>query len=118
MASPLETLYLNKGDCEDVAILHYSLCKAFGFDTKILVSENHVRCGVRVDSWLPKTSEGYVIFECTSALALPLGYQLWQGSAVGETTAYSSDISTLESLEKMLIVYCQRLGWFYPNLFG
>lgn len=118
VASPLETLYLGKGDCEDVAILHYALCNAFGYEAVVLTMENHVKSGVLVDSWLPKTSDGYVIFECTSARYLPISYAEWQGAETEIEGVFSSDQTTFSRFEKMLILYGQNLGWFYPNLFG
>jgi hypothetical protein len=64
VASPLETLYLGYGDCEDASILFVSICTALGLDAALVIFDEHVAGGVRVDGAGWKT-DGYIVFECT-----------------------------------------------------
>ena len=67
-ATPAETLWVGKGDCEDTAILFVTLCRAFGYDAVLVrmddVSDSHmmggVRCGLKGD-----IRDGYTLAECT-----------------------------------------------------
>lgn len=45
-ASPLETLYLHRGDCEDTSILFCSIVLAMGYDCVLLHYPGHVAAGV------------------------------------------------------------------------
>ncbi len=45
-ASPLETLYLHRGDCEDTSILFCSIVLAMGYDCVLLHYLGHVAAGV------------------------------------------------------------------------
>lgn len=45
---PCETLLLGTGDCEDIALLFISMCKAAGFDCIIIKEPNHISAGVKL----------------------------------------------------------------------
>lgn len=66
-ATPAETLYAGRGDCDDQAILFATLGRIFGLDTAIIISPEHAQGGVRLES--PNeypTVDGYVVVECCS----------------------------------------------------
>jgi len=67
-ATPLETLYLKKGDCEDTSILLMSIYLALGLDCEMLDYPDHVAVGVR---W--NDSTGYLYCETTCDHATYLG---------------------------------------------
>ena len=46
---PAETLYLGRGDCEDMAFLLYTLYLKAGLDAVVYVEPSHVSVGVNVD---------------------------------------------------------------------
>lgn len=60
-ASPTETLYLHKGDCEDKSILLCSILLSMGFDSVLLDYPGHIAVGVRFggDNALPEGSYYY-----------------------------------------------------------
>ena len=45
-ATPLETLYLHRGDCEDTAVLLCSILIAMGYDSVLLSEPGHLATGV------------------------------------------------------------------------
>lgn len=67
-ASPTETLYLGKGDCEDVAILFVSIARAYGIDAVLISYKDHCSAGIKVSGWEGRnTIDGYTIVECTAS---------------------------------------------------
>jgi predicted transglutaminase-like cysteine proteinase len=48
-ATPLETLYLGKGDCEDSATLLLSIYMAMGLECALLDYDSHIDTAVRID---------------------------------------------------------------------
>lgn len=76
-ATPAETLYAGRGDCEDHSALFVTLCRCLGLDTVLAVSEGHVQAGIRLDG-KGVVVDGYSIVECCycdrsySLYALPL----------------------------------------------
>lgn len=64
VASPLEVLYLERGDCEDSAMLFMALLKVVGIEGAFVIFESHVAVGARVDGrgW---QIDGLTVFECT-----------------------------------------------------
>ena len=48
-ASPLETLYLHSGDCEDTSVLLFSILKAMGYQSVLLDYDGHVAVGLVMD---------------------------------------------------------------------
>jgi len=66
-ASPTETLYLGKGDCEDVSILFVSIARAYGIDAVLIGYGDHCTAGIRVSGWEGEnTVDGYTVVECTA----------------------------------------------------
>ena len=52
-ASPMETLYVGKGDCEDKAVLLMSILEALGLEGALLDYPDHIDTAVRIDGeWL------------------------------------------------------------------
>ena len=64
--TPVETLYLRTGDCEDMSILFVSIARAFGLDSKTISYEDHCTAGVRIEGYEGSTVDGYVSVECTA----------------------------------------------------
>lgn len=64
-ATPAETLWAGRGDCEDVAILFVTLGRLFGLETVLIASDEHVMAGVKTDKVYPVTVNGYTVVECT-----------------------------------------------------
>ena len=67
-ASPTETVYLGRGDCEDVSILFVSIARAYGIDAVLIGFGDHCTAGIRVSGWEGRnTVDGYTVVECTSS---------------------------------------------------
>lgn len=62
-SSPLETLYLRMGDCEDVSILFVSIAHAYGIESTLLLMDGHCMAGVVLEGY--STLGGYTPIECT-----------------------------------------------------
>ena len=64
---PLETLYEQRGDCEDLSILAAALLRAMGFDVILLafVDEGHMAIGVNVQ---PQTDGTHAAYEWNQRL--------------------------------------------------
>ena len=62
-ATPAETLYAGRGDCEDHSALFVTLCRCLGLDAVLAVSEGHVQAGIRLDG-KGVVVDGYSIVEC------------------------------------------------------
>lgn len=77
-ATPVETLYLYSGDCEDQAVLLCSIFGAMGLDWAILDYPTHIAVGVRVGD-----SDGYLFCEATSSVPRELG---WMPSELEDQT--------------------------------
>ena len=50
-ASPVETLYMQRGDCEDKAVLYISICLAMDIDCEILDYDGHIDAAVRPEGY-------------------------------------------------------------------
>lgn len=48
-ATAQETLYLNRGDCEDLSILLNTFLIEFGYDSKFIMMKDHMACGIAGD---------------------------------------------------------------------
>lgn len=68
-ASPVETLYLHGGDCEDQAVLLFSIFSAMNLDCVLLDYPSHVAVGVYVGD-----SDEYLFCEATSSVPTNLGW--------------------------------------------
>lgn len=62
-ATPAETLYAGRGDCEDRSALFVTLCRCLGLDTVLAVSDGHIQAGIRLDG-RGVVVDGYSIVEC------------------------------------------------------
>lgn len=49
---PAETIYSGTGDCEDMALLLTSICRALGYDAVLITVPGHVASAVRMDGEL------------------------------------------------------------------
>lgn len=67
-ASPLETLYLHSGDCEDKAVLLCSIYGALGIRSVLLDGPGHIAVGVYLGD-----SEDYLFCETTCNQPIPVG---------------------------------------------
>ena len=67
-ATPLETLFLKRGDCEDTSILLCSILLAMGLDAALLDFDQHIAVGLYLDS-----SDDYVFCETASDARQTLG---------------------------------------------
>lgn len=50
---PLETLFLNSGDCEDTTILFCAVANYMGYDTSLLLFEGHMGAGIELAEYKP-----------------------------------------------------------------
>ena len=75
-ASPTETLFLHRGDCEDTSVLLCSVLLAMGYRCALLDFPGHVAVGVYLGD-----SEDYLFCETTYDVPLPIGSG---GYAAGE----------------------------------
>lgn len=64
IASPLETLFLERGDCEDVSLLFLSILRVLDIDGAAVTFPGHVAAGAKVNG-LGWQADGYTVFECT-----------------------------------------------------
>ncbi len=48
---PLETLFLNSGDCEDTSILFCAIASAMGYDSSMFLFSGHMAAGINLDSF-------------------------------------------------------------------
>lgn len=48
---PLETLFLNSGDCEDTSILFCAISSAMGYDSSLFLFSGHMAAGINLDSF-------------------------------------------------------------------
>lgn len=71
-ATPLETLYLGVGDCEDSSILLMSIYLAMGYDAVLLDYPTHIAVGVR---WSDDME--YRLCGTTAPYTIPPTYGLW-----------------------------------------
>ena len=84
-ASPAETLYLHRGDCEDTSILLCSIYLAMGYRCAMLDFPGHVAVGVYLGD-----SEDYLFCETATDSAGRLGYG---GSGCSEQPVVYGDFS-------------------------
>lgn len=77
-ASPVETLFLHSGDCEDQAVLLCSIFGAMGLDSVLLDYPTHIAVGVYVGD-----SDEYLFCEATSSGPTKLG---WMPSKLEDQT--------------------------------
>lgn len=68
-ASPVETLYLHSGDCEDQAVLLCSILCVMGLDCVLLDYPTHIAVGVYVGD-----SDEYLFCEATSSTPTKIGW--------------------------------------------
>ena len=78
-ASPIETLYLHQGDCEDTSTLLCSIYLAMGLRCAMLDFPGHVAVG-----WYPGDSEDFLYCETTYSSPHAIGY----GWGHGEPDVY------------------------------
>lgn len=113
--SPFETLNLQRGDCEDLAILACSLLENIGIKTYLVLTEDHAYAlvsGINSDSlweYINKSLEEQYIEEPSVVSAVDETLQLSAGSAYyygGDGTTFPIDVATvgdsvvkIESLE-------------------
>ena len=75
-ATPAQTLFLHKGDCEDTAVLLCSVLLAIGYDTILIDFPAHIAVGVeseaKADLAWEWSGKRWVLCESTSATR-PLG---------------------------------------------
>lgn len=106
--TPVETLYLGTGDCEDKSILFVSVARAFGLISEPILYYEHCTAGVIIDGYGGSTVNGYVSIECT-------GMNLHRG-----LTPYLEDggkVSWSEPWDDLIghwIVYCNRTRDYNP----
>ncbi len=92
---PLETLYHGSGDCEDTTFLSCALFSAAGYQSAVVLLENHMMSAVFLDSFVGDyrygsvyasysrsltTGETFYFCETTYSSAVPVGYysaDLW-----------------------------------------
>lgn len=112
--TPLETLYLGKGDCEDVSILFVSIARAYGLDAVLILYDEHCVAGVRLDGY-KDTIGGYVPIECTFSWA-----ELYRPSSSGLEDMKFERIVTDDALDRLASSwarYSNRIADWNPILF-
>lgn len=101
--TPVETLYLRTGDCEDVSILFVSIARGFGIDSELILYDGHCTAGVRIGDYSKNTVGGYISVECTAMWRMNClttcpdegGKVAWSGifdNAIGHWISYSNKI--------------------------
>lgn len=98
--SPVETLYLEKGDCEDKSILLMSIYLAMGYDTVFFEYSDHVAVGVR---W--NTDMEYLCCETTARTC----------TAPSKDWEFHDEAPRIRSLDSKLgIMMCLNdgIGWY------
>jgi hypothetical protein len=102
--SPFETLNLEGGDCEDLAILACSLLENIGIKTYLVLTENHAYAlvsGINSDNlwqYINKSLEEQYIEEHDAVSSVDETLQLSAGSAYyygGDGTAFPIDAATV-----------------------
>lgn len=68
-ASPTETVYLARGDCEDLSILYVSLLRAYGIRSTLITYDTHCMAGIWDDDY-----GGWRAVECTGEV----WYKVWR----------------------------------------
>lgn len=71
--TPAETLWLGRGDCEDLAILFACVMDRLGYGVRILEGSGHVMAAVRLEGSPWADGGGWTAFECTSVSDIPAG---------------------------------------------
>lgn len=112
-ASPVETLYLGKGDCEDVSILFVSMARAYGIDCVPISYDGHCTAGVRIEGYDGENKVGdYSIVECTESMWFV--YDLWSPDC-GEGRVLGKDVS--DGIVDAYLRYCDRTIPYNPILY-
>lgn len=113
-STPLETLYLGMGDCEDVAILFVSIARAYGIESTLLLMDGHCMAGVVLEGYTD-TLGGYVPIECTHTsygISRPMSYP----EAEGEFER-AMDGGIGDTVANLWLRYGNRIAPFNPILF-
>ena len=99
-ASPLETLYLHRGDCEDTSVLLCSIYLAMGYDAVLLDFPGHEAVGV---FW--KDTDEYLFCETTYNSPKYAGYEGPECTALTPDVYRYGDISAFEPLAGFFAAY-------------
>ena len=112
-ASPTETIYLGKGDCEDVSILFVSIARAYGIDAVLIGYGDHCTAEIRISGWEGRnTVEGYTIVECTSThgyVESIFSPYCGEGRVIGQSAA--------DRIADSYMTFCDRTLPFNPILY-
>ena len=84
---PIETLFLETGDCEDTSILYASILKAMNIETGLLLMPGHMMALAELTGGDPENSNSslslyktsvddrtYYVCETSSSQTIPVGY--------------------------------------------
>lgn len=111
-ATPTETLYLGKGDCEDVSILFVSIARAYSIKSVLIQYKDHVSAGVDIGGYGRYKIDGYAVIECTHsnmAVSYLPSFDLGEGVVMGT--------GWVDGLYDSWSRYCNRSAAFNPILF-
>ena len=112
-ASPVETLYLGKGDCEDVSVLFVSMARAYGIDCVPISYDGHCTAGVRIEGYDGENKVGdYSIVECTESIWFVC--DLWSPDC-GEGRVLGKGVS--DGIADAYLRYCDFIMPYNPILY-
>ena len=77
---PLETLFLNSGDCEDTSMLFCAIASAMGYDSALFIFTDHMGAGISIDGFEPTRSTS------SSVKHGVYGWQVTSGEGEEKTT--------------------------------
>lgn len=100
-ATPLETLYLRQGDCDDTTILLASILIAMGYDDCVLLDyPGHWALGIRWDG-----QEDYLLCETTASIPCDLRTSLLYDGDMPVIHKMSEKSKALTDLNTVFIAY-------------
>ena len=81
---PLETLFLNSGDCEDTSILFAAIASKMGYDSALFIFEDHMAAGISIEGFEYSRSTSSSVKEGVSGWSVTTG----EGEDAVTTTYY------------------------------
>ena len=110
---PLETLFLNSGDCEDTSILFCAIASTMGYDSSLFMFRDHMASGIALDSFTATRNHSASVQSGVYGWKLQTGTDgngdaVMTGFYYGETTTEGWLIGEIPSAE-----YSKYIRGFY-----
>ena len=110
---PSETIITGRGDCEDMALLLYTLYVLNGLDAVLITTDNHISVGVNIDGDGQSvirmiTGQRYLISEATSSIGIigQSGLDYKKNFAFKPTPIIQTEFYLLLMLGTVLVMAC------------